>query len=112
MQIIRYAFLAIVAIVLVTLAMANREFVEVALLPDVLVDLIGLQRAVTLPLFVVILIAVAGGLAIGFVWEWIREHRHRAEAARERRERRRLEGEVKKIKTDKHKGDDVLALLE
>ena len=102
MQIIRYGFLAIVAIVLVTLAMANREFVEVALLPDVLVDLVGLQRAVTLPLFVVILIAVAAGLAIGFVWEWIRE----------RRERRRLEGEVKKIKTDKHKGDDVLALLE
>ena len=112
MQIIRYAFLALVAIVLVTLAMANRGFVELSLLPPVLEGLFGVTWDVSLPTFLVILLSIAVGVALGFVWEWIREHHHRAEAAAERRERKRLEAEMKKMRTEKARGDDVLALLE
>jgi hypothetical protein len=53
------------------------------------------------------------GLIIGFVWEWMREYKHRAEATRKSREVRKLEREVTKLKGEKHEGkDEVLALLE
>ena len=50
---------------------------------------------------------------MGFVWEWIREHDQRAEAARTAREMRRLEREVKRLKGVQNEGkDEVLALLD
>ena len=45
-------------------------------------------------LFLVIFAGIVAGLLIGFVWEWLREHRFRSTAARERRERERLEREI------------------
>lgn len=115
MRYIRYAILAIIAVVLITVALANREMVTLNLLPQGLADLLRFpeaSNAITLPLFVVIFAGILGGLFIGFVWEWLREHKHRAEAVRQRREKDVLAREVAKIKTDKTKGDDVLALLE
>ena len=34
------------------------------------------------------------GLLIGFLWEWMREHKHRAAAAERKAELRRLEREL------------------
>ena len=68
---------------------------------------------ITLPLFIVILAGLVIGLLIGFVWEWLREHKHRAEATRQRREKERLKQEVSRDRTRRAgQGDDVLALLE
>ena len=59
-----------------------------------------------------LLAAMLAGVALGFVWEWVREHKHRATAATEKRERQRLEQQVKAVVPSEDKGDDVLALLE
>jgi len=115
MRYIRYAVLAAIAVVLITVALANRGSVTLNLLPQGLADLIRFPaelNSITLPLFLVIFAGVVGGLLLGFVWEWLREHRIRAEAATHRRENARLSREVAKIKTDKTQGDDVLALLD
>ncbi|WP_417250573.1 DUF1049 domain-containing protein [Celeribacter sp.] len=114
MRYIRYAFLAAIAIVLITLALANRDFVTLNLLPSELAGLVGIGYSVTLPLFVVIFGAIVGGLLIGFFWEWMRESKHRAAARDNKLAKDRLAREVSKLKTDKAKseGDEVLALLE
>ena len=109
----RYAFLVLVAIALVVLALANRGVVTVTLLPADLAAWTGLTQSVELPLFLVILGAVIVGLLVGFVWEWLREHRHRADAGRQRRENHKLEREVQSLKGRQNEGkDEVLALLE
>ncbi len=113
MRYITYTFWAIVGICLIVLGLANRQVVSLKALPDGLAALIGVSPTISMPLFMVIFIGVALGLLIGFVWEWIREHKHRAAAARARREAQKLEREVGRLKAEKHDGkDDVLALLE
>lgn len=109
---LRFGFLGALAIVLVTVALANRGPVTFSLLPADLASLIGFGWAVTLPLYLVIFVAIVAGILIGFVWEWLREHRFRSTAVRERRARERLEREVRTLKVDEAKGDDVLALLD
>jgi len=115
MKTIRYSFWAIVGLCLILIGLANRDFVTVRAMPMALGDLLGLSPDIQLPLFVVIFISVGAGLMIGFLWEWVREHRIRADArgkAREveslRREVDRLRGAAVGAKSD----DDVLALLE
>jgi putative membrane protein len=52
-------------------------------------------------------------LLIGFVWEWLREMKHRTASRNERRHVVRLEREVSKLKSGTvTEQDDVLALLE
>ncbi|MDJ1009298.1 MAG: lipopolysaccharide assembly protein LapA domain-containing protein [Paracoccaceae bacterium] len=109
---LRVGFLLALAIVLITVALANREAVTFALLPGDVSGLLGFSWSVTLPLYGLIFIAIVAGILIGFVWEWLREHRFRSTAARERRARERLEREMRDLKVDEAKGDDVLALLD
>jgi uncharacterized integral membrane protein len=115
MKIVKYAFLALLAIVLVTLAIANRAPVELQLLPAALTDLLGFQERISLPLYVVIFGAIVVGLLIGFVWEWIREWRIRRMAERRARELRVMERENARLRREKlaEQGEDeVLALLD
>ena len=110
---LKYLFLIVVAIGLVVLAMANRDPVTLTILPSELALWTGVDYAIELPLFLVILGGVVTGVLVGFVWEWLREHRHRAAAATNKREARKLEREVESLKGQKneHK-DEVLALIE
>ncbi|MFP7570143.1 lipopolysaccharide assembly protein LapA domain-containing protein [Marivita sp. S2033] len=113
MRYIRYAFLAVLAIVLVAVALANREMVTLTLLPAGLADLVGMNRSIGLPLFVVILGGIIAGILIGFVWEWLREHKHRAAAARRQAEVKKLERELRRTQAERDKDkDEVLALLD
>ena len=113
MRYIRYAFLALLAIILVSVALANREFVTLQLLPADLSILLGLQETMQLPLFIVIFGGVITGLLIGFVWEWLREHKYRAEAARRQAEVRRLERELRRVRGERDKDkNEVVALLD
>ena len=113
MRYIRYAWLALLAIVLVSVSLANRTLVTVALMPDALAGLLGFNLSVTLPLFLVILGGVITGLVIGFIWEWMREYRQRRDAAAKAREVRKLEREVGRLKEQKNEGkDEVLAILD
>ena len=112
MRVLWYLFLALVAIVLVTVALANAAPVTLRLLPEAMAGFLGFSWQVTLPLFLVVFAGIAAGLLIGFVWEWWREHPYRAEMRAERRERQRLEREMAQVRPSGRKGDDVLALLE
>ncbi|MEM8656258.1 MAG: LapA family protein [Pseudomonadota bacterium] len=113
MRYIRYACIAIFAVALIAVALANRGMVTLKLLPDEIAGLFAVAPTVQLPLFVVIFGGIIVGLLVGFVWEWLREHAIRAENARNAREKRRLEREVKRLKSEKHEGkDEVLALLD
>jgi uncharacterized integral membrane protein len=113
MRYIRYAFLAVLAVVLITLALANRGAVALHLLPDELSGFLGLSWQVTLPLFVVIFLGLLAGIFVGFFWEWMRERSFRAEGKRAKRAAVDLAREVKSLKAGEAKpGDDVLALLD
>lgn len=113
MRYIRYAFLAALAIVLICVALANRELVTLKLLPVDVSLLLGIQETVQLPLFLVIFGGIVAGLLIGFVWEWLREHKHRAEAARRQSEVKMLQRELRRVKGERDKDkDEVLALLD
>ena len=114
MRYIRYAFLVTLAVALITVALANRAFVTVHLLPQELSGFLGWSWSLTLPLFVVIFAGVIAGVLIGFIWEWLREHKIRAEGARARKERDHLAREVKNLRDQpkSRTGDDVLALID
>ena len=110
---LKLGFLAALAILLVTIAMANRQVVTLQVLPDLLGEFLGRNLVLTLPLFVVVFGGVITGLAIGFVLEWLREGRIRADAGRAKRENARLNRENKRLKSRTGQSkDDVLALLE
>jgi uncharacterized integral membrane protein len=112
MRYIRYAILAIIAVVLVSVALANRGFVTLTLLPEALETLFGWNVSIGMPLFLVMLGGVAVGLLVGFVWEWIREHKHRAEMARKAEEVKRLHRELRRAKVKSEEADEVLALVD
>ena len=113
MKTIRYAFWAVVGVCLILVGLANRGFVTLRAIPEALADLVGVQPDVELPLFVVIFISVVAGLLIGFFWEWVREHRIRADSRAKSREVDALKREVADLRGAKAEGgDDVLALLD
>ena len=111
---LRLLFLGLVGLSLLIVALANRAPVSVRLLPEDLAALTGLTWAMEMPLFLVIFGGIVVGVLIGFVWEWFREHGHRATASQKAREVTRLERELAVLKdaTSVPPKDDVLALLE
>lgn len=116
-RMIRYLkliLLVLLGLSLLTVALANRAPVTVRLLPDDLAALTGLTWAMELPLFLIIFAGIIAGVLIGFVWEWFREHGHRATASQKSREVTRLERELAVLKdsTSVPPKDEVLALLE
>ncbi len=113
MRYVRYICIAIFAVALISVALANRGIVTLQVLPQEVAGWFAVNPQIELPLFLVILGSIVAGLLIGFVWEWIREYGERAEAARQAREMRRLEREIARLKGEKHHGkDEVLALLD
>ncbi len=113
MRYIRYGFLGVLGIVLISVSLANRQMVQLKLIPDALAELLGFNLSTNLPLFLVVLGGVVAGLVIGFLWEWLREHKHRKDATVNKGEVRKLEREVKKLKKKQTEDqDDVLALLD
>lgn len=110
---LRYALIAVLLLVLLTMALANRTVVPVRFLPEDVGALLGLSWQMELPLFLVILGGVATGVLIGFTWEWLREHKHRKTASQRGRDLARLERELEVMRDSRSvPGDDVLALIE
>lgn len=113
LRLIKLVFLALVLLALVFLFFANDEPVTLNFMPDALANALSLPNELTLPLFLVVCGALLIGIVVGFVLEWLREHRFRAEAKTQRREANRLGQEVAAMKGRKGDSqDDVLAILE
>ena len=113
MRYLRLAFLLLIALGLILVAMANRAVVVVQLLPGDLALLLGVNWALELPMFLVIFASIIMGLLIGFVWEWLREHKHRVAARQSGKAVSKLERELAAMRdaTTLPK-DDVLAILD
>lgn len=111
MRYIKYLFLAVLALILVTLALANRDLVELQLLPQALTQLFGTQERIVLPLYIVIFAGIAFGILIGFLWEWMREWKYRRAAESRRRETNRLSRENAKLRAEQVRGDDEILTL-
>ena len=110
---LRYILLAVLAIFLLTVALANRAPVVLNALPPDMAAFTGLGISLQLPLYVVIFGAILLGVLIGFVWEWFREHKHRAAASVKSRQVTKLERELAVMRDTKTgPNDDVLALLD
>ncbi|KEO56438.1 lipopolysaccharide assembly protein LapA domain-containing protein [Thioclava pacifica] len=110
---LRLLFLGLLAVILIGLALANRDIVTLRVLPLEAGQFLGMSWAVQVPLFLVILAGVILGLLIGFVWEWLREAKLRRTAVRATRKASMLEAEVKTLRHEtKGPQDEVLALIE
>lgn len=112
---LRYSVFLLIALALLTVALANRGSVTVKALPDDVTAVLGYGWQMEVPLFAVLFGGVAVGLLIGFVWEWLREHRHRAAASSQAAEARRLQRELALLRDAKGEAppkDEVVALLD
>ncbi len=110
---LKYTFLIVVAVALVLMAMANRETVTLEVIPPDLAAWFGIQFGIELPLFLVVLGSVVVGVMVGFVWEWLREHRYRVEAKTQRQAAKALEREVTTLKGPaRDSQDEILALVD
>jgi lipopolysaccharide assembly protein A len=110
MRTLKILLLAVILIGLVVLALANREIVTLNLLPAGMARVMPIS--VQLPLFVVCLLSVVVGMVIGYLFEWLREHKHRRRAKVKTREAAQLNREVDRLRRQSGKADDeVLALL-
>jgi lipopolysaccharide assembly protein A len=110
---VRYVLIALLGFCLLVVALANRAPVNVRLLPDDMAAFLGLSVSANVPLFLVIFAGIVIGLLIGFVWEWLREAKHRTAASSKSREVLRLERELAVLRDTKAgPEDDILALLD
>ena len=110
---IKYAILIVLALGLLVLCLANRQPVTLTALTPELEQFIGFSWSITLPAYMVVLGGVATGLLIGFIWEWLRESKHRAEVAKRQQQVRTLKREVLKLRGEQsEQKDDVLAILD
>lgn len=116
MRFFKWLFLGVFTLCLVTLALANAEVVTLRLLPDEFAAMAGIPNAIRLPLYLILMGAIALGLILGYLGEWIREHKQRSEGKRAKRDANALEREVKRMRRDGGSGgdddDDLIALLD
>ena len=108
---IRVIFLTCLSIILLTLAVANRELVDIRILPSELAGFLGDGMIFSIPIFVLFLCGVIFGLFVGFVWEWIREMKHRAASSRKSKELAKVENELSQLKRESGQNEDEILLL-
>jgi len=103
MRYVRQFILGVIAVLLLLIAVANRQTVTIKLEP------FGLgapfPQPVDLPLFIVIFASALGGLLAGFLIEWIRERKHRRVIFEQERATNDLRKEVKRLATKVAKTD-------
>jgi putative membrane protein len=110
---LRYAFIAVLLVLLLTVALANRTVVPVRFLPEDVGALFGVSWQMELPLFLVMLGGVVAGVLIGFTWEWLREHKYRRTASQRGKELARLERELEVMRDSRSvPKDEILTLIE
>jgi putative membrane protein len=116
MRYIRYAIYAAIAIVLVTVCLANRDAVTLNTLPAGMAqipELGWLAISVDMPLYVVVLGGLVLGFVLGEIFEWLREYKYRSEAEAKKAEVRQLQRKLKRTQAERDKDkDEVLAILD
>jgi uncharacterized integral membrane protein len=94
-KIITAVILVPLAVLIVGFAVANRQFVTISFDPF---DASHPAYALTLPLFVIILLLVILGVIVGGIASWLRQHKWRASARRAAAQNRELSAEVAQLR--------------
>jgi uncharacterized integral membrane protein len=94
-KIITAVILVPLAIVIVGFAVANRQLVTISFDPF---DASHPAYALTLPLFVIILLLVILGVIVGGTASWLRQHKWRASARRAEARNRELSAEIAQLR--------------
>lgn len=85
---------------------------DIRILPSELEGFLGGGMIFSIPIFVLFLCGVIFGLFVGFVWEWIREMKHRSASSRKSKELAKVENELSQLKRESgHNEDEILLLL-
>ena len=108
---IRVIFLTCLSVIVLTLAVANRELVDIRMLPSELEVFFGGGMTFSIPVFVLFLCGVIFGLFVGFVWEWIREMKHRSASSKKSKELAKVENELIQLKRERGQNEDEVLLL-
>ena len=84
---------------------------DIRILPSELEGFLGGGMIFSIPIFVLFLCGVIFGLFVGFVWEWIREMKHRSAASRKSKELAKVENELSQLKRESGQNEDEILLL-
>ena len=84
---------------------------DIRILPIELEGFLGGGMIFSIPIFVLFLCGVIFGLFVGFVWEWIREMKHRSASSRKSKELAKVENELSQLKRESGQNEDELMLL-
>jgi len=85
--------------------------VDIRILPSELEWFLGGGMIFSIPVFVLFLCGVIFGLFLGFVWEWIREMKHRSASSRKSKELAKVENELSQLKRENGLNEDEVLLL-
>tara|TARA_A200000159_G_scaffold101898_1_gene94742 strand:+ start:571 stop:849 length:279 start_codon:yes stop_codon:yes gene_type:complete len=85
--------------------------VDIRILPSELEGFLGGGMILSIPIFVLFLCGVIFGLFVGFVWEWIREMKHRSASSRKSKELAKVENELSQLKRESGQNEDEILLL-
>ncbi len=95
---IRFVVLAVVAIVLLLFAFANRQFVRVSFDPFSSPGQAAVATTAPLPLFVVVIASAMLGVIAGGALTWVSQGRHRRAARQRRAEADKWRAEAEALK--------------
>ena len=84
---------------------------DIRILPSELEGFLGGGMIFSIPIFVLFLCGVIFGLFVGFVWEWIREMKHRSASSRKSKELAKVENELSQLKRESGESEDEILLL-
>ena len=84
---------------------------DIRILPIELEGFSGGGMIFSIPIFVLFLCGVIFGLFVGFVWEWIREMKHRSASSRKSKELAKVENELSQLKRESGQNEDEIMLL-
>ena len=65
---IKAGFLAVLALVLLSIGLANRDLVELRLMYTEISAFAGFNYSITLPLYLIVFLCIGFGVMIGFIW--------------------------------------------
>lgn len=105
LRLIKFLVMAIIAICLITVGVANMAPVDLYLLPQALGGEALSLRGI--PLAAVILVSILVGVVLGELFEWVREHKHRRSARHGAMEVAALRREVAALKRRLGEDDDL-----
>lgn len=95
----------LVGIILVIFALGNNQAVQVYLLPSTFTNALVSRSIFSLPLFIVVYLALLIGVIFGFFFEYFREYKYRSNLRKNKKELSSLRAELQELKSKAIKAD-------